>query len=131
MREQIHQWPPQLSLASDLFSLKTAPQRYPTLKTVLAEYCGLSDCPARLEWLRHTGVAALTDAAVEFFRRNMVQLIPSPESMSGNYESAAGWLAAAREIAPEVARDTLCHWQEACKRRRNLWRDLRAHGFDV
>ena len=49
----------------------------------------------------------------------------------GDYESAADWLAAAREIAPETARCTLRHWQDEYKRRRNLWRDMRGHGVEV
>ena len=130
-RQQVFAWPPQLSLAADLFACETAPGQYPTLKAMLTQYCKLSDCPARLEWLRNTDVAGLTAVAVEFVHRNMARLIPSPGNMGGDYESAAGWLAAAREVAPETARCTLRHWQDEYKRRRNLWRDLRGHGFDV
>lgn len=130
-RQPAFHWPPQLSLAADLFSLDTASGRYPTVKTMLAQYCKLSDCPARLEWLGNTDVPGLTTAAVEFVRRNAARLIPSPGSMSGDYESAAGWLAAAREVAPETARDTLRHWRDEYRCRRNLWRDLRAYGVDV
>ncbi len=130
-RRQIHDWPPQLSLTADLFSLDSAPEQYPTLKAMLAQHCKLSDCPARREWLGNTDVPRLTAGAVEFVRGNAAHLIPSPGSMNGDYESAAGWLAAAREVAPETARDTLRHWQDEYRRRRNLWRDLHAHGFDV
>ena len=130
-RQPCFVWPPQLSLAADLFALEAAPEQYPALKTVLTQYCKLSDCPPRLEWLGNTDVAGLTDRAVEFVRGNLVQLIPSPASMSGDYESAAGWLAAAREVAPKAARETLRYWQDKYRRRRNLWRDLRGHGFDV
>lgn len=130
-RQQVYHWPPQLSLAADLFALESAPEQYPTLKAMLAQHCKLSDCPARLEWLGNTDVSKLTAAAVAFVRGNAAHLIPSPGSMSGDYESAAGWLAAAREVSPETACDTLRHWQDEYRRRRNLWRDLRAHGFDV
>ena len=124
-------WPPQLSLAADLFARETAPVQYPTLKAMLAQHCKLSDCPSRQEWLGNTDVAKLTTFAIEFERRNIARLIPSPGSMSGDYESAAGWLAAAREVSPETAHDTLRHWQSEYRRRRNLWRDLRERGFDV
>jgi len=125
-------WPPQMSLAADLFALDTAPTEYPTLKAMLLQHCKLNDCPARLEWLGNTNVSGLTSASVAFVNRNMARLIPSPDSsMGGGYETAAGWLAAAREVAPEAARETLRHWQDEYKRRRNLWRDLRTHGFDV
>ena len=130
-RQQVFDWPPQLSLAADLFAHEIAPEQYPTLKTMLTQHCKLGDCPARLEWLGNTDVAGLTAVAVEFVRRNMARLIPSPGNMGGDYESAAGWLEAAREVAPETARRTLRDWQEEYKRRRNLWRDLRGYGFDV
>ena len=128
VRQEILHWPPQLSLASDLFALETASGKYPMLKSMLARYCKLSDCAARLEWLGNTDVAGLTAGAVDFVRGNMARLIPSPGNMSGDYESAAGWLAAAREVAPDTALDTFQHWRGEYKRRRNLWRDLRGHG---
>ena len=36
-RQQVYHWPPQLSLAADLFSLESAPKQYPTLKAMLAK----------------------------------------------------------------------------------------------
>ena len=128
---QAFRWPPQMSLTADLFALEAAPVEYRTLNDMLTQNCRLRDCPARLEWLGKTDVAKLTAAAVGFVRTNMARLIPSPAHMGGDYKLATGWLAAAREIAPGTARSTLQHWRAEYKRRRNLWRDLRAYGFDV
>ncbi len=124
-------WPAQMSLATDLFALRPDTGTYPELRTALAEHCKLYDCPSRREWLGKTDVDRLTGDAVEFARRNMARLIPSPGEMGGNYETAAAWLSVAREITPALADNTLRHWQVEYKRRRNLWRDLRARGFQV
>ncbi|MBT7301341.1 MAG: hypothetical protein HN849_17595 [Victivallales bacterium] len=37
----------------------------------------------------------------------------------------------AQQEHAEAARGMLQHWQTEYKRRRNLWRDLRAYGFHV
>jgi hypothetical protein len=127
-----HVWPPQMSLVAELFALSTSSGEYPTLRAMLAKYCRLNPCPcpARLEWLGQADVARLTPVGVEFVRRNMARLIPSPGTQ-GDYQASAGWLAVAREVAPDMARRTLQHWQVEHRRRRNLWRDLREHGIEV
>jgi len=124
-------WPDQMSLAADLLAIEREPAKHPALRTVVLEQCSLNECSSRLEWLEQTEVHTLTADAVNFVRRSIAHLIPSPEAMSGDYASPAAWLAACREIAPDVARRTLGHWRTQYKRRRNLWRDLRTHDFDV
>jgi len=123
--------PPQLSLAADLFALASGPTEYPVLEAMLRQGCRLADCPSRLEWLAQTDVPELTGHAVQFLRRNLPLLVPSPGGMAGDYTLAAGWLAATREMVPEAAREILQHWRTEYKRRRNLWRDLRAYGLGV
>ncbi len=122
--------PAQLSLVADLMALESNPG-YKILAYMLETECALRDCRARREWLRKTDTDKLTAAGLEFTRRNILTFIPSPKNMSPNYELAAGWLTAAREIAPKVAGSVLRNWRVEHKRKRNLWRDLRAHGFDV
>jgi hypothetical protein len=124
-------WPPQISLVAELFALGPPPGDYPALREMLVQHCRLGSCPARLEWLGRTDVARLTMGGIEFVRRNMASLIPSPASTGGNYEIPAGWLAVAREMAPGIAQSTLQFWQVEYRRRRNLWRDLRERGFDL
>lgn len=126
-----HVWPPQMSLVAELFALGLPSGDYPTLRAMLSQHCRLNPCPARLEWLGRTDVASLTTGGIGFVQRNMARLIPSPETMGGDYEAAAGWLAAAREVAPGIALSTLQRWQIDYRRRRNLWRDLSKHGFDM
>lgn len=126
-----HAWPPQMSLVADLFALGLPSGDYPTLQAMVAKHCRLTASPARLEWLGQADVASLSMSGLGFTKRNMVHLIPSPETMSGNYEVAVNWLVAAREVAPGVAQSTLQRWKIDYKFRRNLWRDLGKHGFDV
>jgi hypothetical protein len=128
-----HIQPPQMSLVAELFALGSSTEGYPALRAMLAQHCRLNPrpCPARLEWLGRTDTARLTAAGIGFVRRNMASLVPSPGCMGGHYELAAGWLAVARELAPGIAQSTLQRWQIDFKRRRNLWRDLRARGFEV
>ena len=121
----------QLTLAADLFALDNAPQQYDKLKTELAKECKLCDCPGRLAWLQKADTEKLTKAVLDFMRANLSDIIPSPENMTGNYSHAAAWLAVAREVAPAEAQSILWNWQYTFKRKRNLWRDLRAEGFDV
>jgi hypothetical protein len=123
-------WLPQMSLVAELFALGPSPRDYPALREMLALRCRLESCPARREWLGRTDVARLTTRGIEFVRRNMASLIPSPGSTGSNYEIPAGWLAVARELAPGIARSTLQFWQVEYGRRRNLWRDLRERGFE-
>ncbi len=123
--------PAQMSLIADLFRLQAAPKEYPTLTERLKIDCQLEDCPAREEWLAQADTAKLTAAALAFMRRNISRIVPSPELMSSDYSCAAGWLAAARELAPEQAEKLLQNWRVAFKRKRNLWRDLRSHGFNA
>ena len=131
MRHSVPAWPGQTSLLADLLAIQDKSPEYPVLREVVMEHCSLNGCPSRLAWLRETDVEALTGHAVSFVRRNAARLIPSPETMGGDYSLAAGWLAACREIEPDVARRTLDHWRTQYKRRRNLWRDLRNRNFDV
>jgi len=122
--------PPQMTLVADLLALDSHPE-YKALASMLGDECALNDCQSRKEWLRKTDTNKLTVAGLEFTRRNILSFIPSPENLSPNYELAAGWLAAARETAPDVAFSVLQNWQVEHKRKRNLWRDLRTYGFDV
>lgn len=126
-----HVWPPQMSLAAELFALSLPSVNYPTLRAMLSQHCRLNPCPSRLEWLAMTEVASLTTGALGFVQRNMVHLIPSPGTMSSDYGTAASWLAVAREVAPDTALNTLQRWKTDYRRRRNLWRDLSKHGFDI
>ena len=98
---------------------------------MLSRHCRLNPCPARLEWLGQTDVTNLAIGGLGFVQRNMVHLIPSPGVMSSDYGAAAGWLAAAQEVAPSIALSTLQRWKVDYRRRRNLWRDLNKHGFDI
>ncbi len=122
--------PPQLSLVADLLALGAHAQ-YEALASMLDKECALQDSQARREWLRKTDTDKLTVAGLKFIQRNILSFIPSPENMSPNYELAAGWFAAAREIAPQAACSVLKSWQVEHKRKRNLWRDLRTQGFNV
>ncbi len=126
----VHDWPPQMSLVAELFALGRSSGDYPTLRVMLSQYCQLTPCPARLEWLGRTDVAGLTASGLGFVQRNMATLIPSPESRAGDYEASAGWLAVAREVAPDIFLSTLSRWKLDYKRRRNLWRDLIKRGID-
>ncbi len=130
-RVAVHVWPPQMSLVAELFALGLPSGDYPILRAMLSQHCRLNPCPARLEWLGRTDIASLAIGGLGFVQRNMVHLIPSPETMSSDYGTAASWLAVAREVAPGIALSTLQRWKTDYRRRRNLWRDLSKHGFDV
>jgi len=91
MRCNVPDWPGQMSLAADLLAIEREPAKHPALRDVVMEQCSLNDCPSRLEWLGKTDVGTLTAHAVNFMRENVARLIPSPEAMSGDYASAAGW----------------------------------------
>ena len=123
--------PPQLKLLADLREIDTSWEKYPILGGILRENHRFPDEPSRLSWLKQADIRALSSAGEEFVRHNLARLVPSPAAMSSNYERAALWLAAAREIDPRTADGILNDWKTEHKRRRNLWRDLRQHGFSI
>ncbi len=123
--------PPQLWLLADLREIDASWEKYPILGGILRKSHSFPDEPSRLSWLKQADVRELSSAGEEFVRRNLARLAPSPATMSPDYERAAVWLAAAREIDPRTADGILKNWKVEHKRRRNLWRDLRSHGFSV
>lgn len=86
---------------------------------------------SRKKWLKRLGASALVPELLVFWRRNVQQLVPDPAASRGDYDSCADWVQALRELNPTALKQLLREWAVSHRRRRNLWRALKAKGLSV
>jgi hypothetical protein len=87
---------------------------------------------SRKKWLERLGVSCLVPELLAFWRRNAQRLVPDPAVSGGSdYKSCADWARALWELNPALSQELLHQWSVAHRRRRNLWRALRAKGLSV
>ena len=81
-------------------------------------------------WLQRLGARVVLDEVLEVWKRVAIPLVPDPaEGASPDYGECADWLAVAAELDPEGCRTLLARWSVDHRRRRNLWKKLRARGL--
>jgi hypothetical protein len=115
------------TLALDVDGGGELERRYPTLHRLLSrERDGVREVDAvRRQWLGRLGGFALLPDVLACCRTHARRLVPDPaDACASNYEECATWMAAIRELDPDVCRAILAAWSVAHKRRRNLWQAL-------
>lgn len=115
------------TLALDVDGAGELERRCPTLHRLLSrERDGVREVDAvRRQWLERLGGFALLPDVLACCRAHARSLVPDPaDARASNYEECATWMAAIRELDPNVYRTILAAWSVAHKRRRNLWQAL-------
>jgi hypothetical protein len=103
-------------------------RRAPALGRALDHYPGRGDALQawRRRVARRLGAAEVQELLMDFWTRNIADVVPDPGSASGDYSRCADWLAALYELNVAAYRDLLADWTIRHARRKNLWRDIAA-----
>ena len=76
---------------------------------------------------KRLGGTEVPELLMDFWTRNIADVIPDPGSVFGSdYSRCADWLAALHELNAAAYRRKLADWTTRHARRRNLWRDIDA-----
>ena len=84
---------------------------------------------SRRIWLERVGASSLAPELLSFWKRNLWRMIPDPAG--SDYERCAEWARSLWEIDNVACRDLMGKWSVTHRRRRNLWKALRAKGLSV
>ena len=100
---------------------------------VLPEDSGMSLLDkVRCRALKDMGGDSCLSMAMQGWKRRLRAIVPDTEkSYKSDYSHHAQWMKAIYELSPDAYNGILAEWQEKHKRRRNLWRDMRAHHLPV
>lgn len=121
-------------LCLDLDSISWLTPVSPSLQNLLA-YGWSNDLvlrASRRKWLEHFGASSLIPELLEFWKRNVLYLVPDPGYAGApDYKNCADWTKALWEINQPACKELLHQWSVVHHRRRNLWRALREKGLSV
>ena len=104
-------------------------RRAPALSRALGRAAEKND--ALQAWRRSAaarlGGAEVWDVVMDFWKRNVANVVPDPGSNVGaDYSGCADWLAAVHELDVSAYRRLVADWTARHRLRRNLWRDIDA-----
>jgi hypothetical protein len=84
---------------------------------------------SRREYLKASAPDHLFDLVMNYWKVNLHQFIPKPESVqNGEYSKHAQWMVALKELSPQDYETLLAQWKVAHKRRINLWKAMKQMG---
>jgi hypothetical protein len=107
-------------------------KQYPKFYNVVISFGqhASEDSLSRQAYLKQYAPDNLLDQIMSYWKSNLHTMVPNPESAhKSNYAPHAEWMSALRELSPQDYQTLLAHWHTKHRRRRNLWRDLRAVGL--
>lgn len=128
------QWPLLARLTKDISERSKLNKQYPTFfKVVLPEDSGMSLLDkVRCSALQDMGGDSCLSIAMEVWKKRLRSILPDPaKAYKSDYSHHAQWMKALYELSPDAYYGILAQWQKKHKRRRNLWRDMRAHHLPV
>jgi hypothetical protein len=84
---------------------------------------------SRREYLKASAPDRLFDLAIDYWKVNLHQFMPKPESVqNGEYSKHAQWMVALKELSPQDYDTLLVQWKVVHKRRINLWKAMKKMG---
>jgi hypothetical protein len=84
---------------------------------------------SRREYLKASVPDNLFDLVMNYWKVNLHQFMPKPESVqNGEYSKHAQWMVALKELSPQDYETLLAQWKVAHKRRINLWKAMKQMG---
>jgi hypothetical protein len=84
---------------------------------------------SRREYLKASAPDNLFDLVMNYWKVNLHQFMPKPESVqNGEYSTHAQWMVALKELSPQDYETLLAQWKVVHKRRINLWKAMRQMG---
>lgn len=79
-----------------------------------------------IHWTRRLKGSDLFPEILDFWKRNVVRLVPEPaRAHKSDYTSCAQWLAVVNDLDRQAYARTLKDWSTRHRRRRNLWKALK------
>jgi len=128
------QWPWLVLLTRDLDVADRLRQEYPLFGQTVVP---VDRVPGTLDTARRRALAEVNAAAclsgiLAAWRGQLHRIVPDPaKAGKSNYTEHADWAGALRELNPARFEALIERWRVQHKRRRNLWRDLKARGLTV
>jgi hypothetical protein len=147
-QQQIRQWLTQLPgnqqqlgdnyallrlLTADLAEFQTQvksdyPQFYQTV--IRPQDFSRANYKSRRDYLKQYAPADLLDQVMNYWKVNLHNFVPKPESASkSNYTDHAKWMLALKEVSPESYETLLTQWRADHQRRSNLWKAMKQVGL--
>lgn len=121
-------------LTADLDDTLGLEEHYPCFSlTVISENRGPGTLSThRKQALKRLNAGFFFDEILEVWKTHLHRIMPDPANANkSRYDKHAAWAAALNELNPSQFEKMMARWRVKHKRRRNLWRDLKAHGLPV
>jgi hypothetical protein len=129
------QWHWLARLTSDLPDSKRLVRKYPVFcKTALPAEASADDLLGtfRNRGLKKMNAGLSLNIAMEVWKDHLHLIMPDPaDAYKSDYTDHAAWCKAVHELNKNSYSALISQWRKKHKRRRNLWRDIRAIGLSV
>jgi hypothetical protein len=129
------QWHWLARLTSDLPDSKRLVRKYPVFcKTALPAEASADDLLGtfRNRGLKKMNAGLNLNIAMEVWKDHLHLIMPDPaDAYKSDYTDHAAWCKAVHELNKNSYSALISQWRKKHKRRRNLWRDIRAIGLSV